>query len=53
MELKNSLEFIYGNCANRIKERKNKLDITALEIYPSDDRMISKITNNKRTNDQS
>lgn len=49
MELKNSLEFIYENCANRIKEQKNKLDITALEIYPSDDKMISKITNNKRT----
>ncbi|EHM87621.1 hypothetical protein [Thomasclavelia ramosa] len=49
MELKNSLEFIYEKCAFRIKEQKNKLDITALEIYPSDDKMISKITNNKRT----
>ena len=49
MKSNHSLEFIYENCANRIKERKNKLNITSLEIYPCDDKMISKITNNKRT----
>lgn len=49
MKSNHSLEFIYENCANRIKERKNKINITSLEIYPCDDKMISKITNNKRT----
>lgn len=49
MKLDISLEFIYKNCAERISKRKSDLGINASVIYPNDPKLISKITNCKRT----
>lgn len=49
MECTNTLNLIYEKCAERIKQRKNTLKITASKIYPNDPKLVSKIINNTKT----
>lgn len=49
MKLKNSLDFIYSSCANRINNKINESCLTLEKIYSSDPKILSSIRQNIRT----
>lgn len=49
MDCKQTLDFIYKSCSQRIATRVKETRLTQNQIYPNDPKQISNIINNKRT----
>ena len=49
MIFEHTKKFIYEKCAQRIKNRITEKQLTLKEIYPSDEKLISRIINCKIT----